>query len=73
MMKKIHEICGLLFFSTELAITDDDKVYAIDYVNEICDMRMQSKHIDGIPDDIVKRIAEKIVRYLELALDNTNN
>jgi hypothetical protein len=72
-MKKIHEICGLLFFSTELAITDNDKIYAIDYVNEICDMRMQSKHRDGIPDDIVKKIAEKMVRYLELSIDHINN
>ena len=64
-MKKIHDICELDFFSTELAITDQDRVYAIDYVNEICDMRLQSKHKDGIPDDIVNTIAEEIIRHCE--------
>jgi hypothetical protein len=65
MIMKIHDICELNFFSTELAITDQDRLYAIDYVNEICDMRLQSLHKDGIPDDIVKTIAEEIIKYLE--------
>jgi hypothetical protein len=64
MMKKIHNICRLNFFSTELAITGENNIYAIDYVNEICDMRLQSKHCDGIPDDIVKYIAERIVKHI---------
>ena len=73
MMRKIYEICRLNFFSTELAMTDEKKIYAIDYVNEICDMRLKSKHIDGIPDEIVKRIAEEIVRYLELSITKSVN
>jgi len=65
MMNIIHNICGLNFFSTELTITAENNIFAIDYVNEICDMRLQSKFIDGIPDDIVKNIAEIIVKYLK--------
>ena len=68
-MQRIYNICGLNFFSTELAITTDKKVYAIDYVNEICDMRLQSKYADGIPDEVVKNIAEEIVGYLKRLLD----
>jgi len=68
-LKRMHDICGLQFFSTELAITEDNSIYAIDYVNEICDMRLQSKYYDGIPDDVVKNIAEKIVEYLERHLN----
>jgi hypothetical protein len=64
MMFNIHELCGLNFFSTEFAITDKNKVYAIDYVNEICDMRLNSKYIDGVPDEIVKNIAEKLIGYI---------
>ena len=64
-MKKIHDICRLNFFSTELTITGENNIYAIDYINEICDMRIQSKYIDGIPDEIVKNIAEKIVNHLK--------
>jgi len=26
---------------------------AVDYVNEICDMRHQSRHPDGVPDRLI--------------------
>ena len=70
MMNRIYEICGLNFFSTELAITEENKIVAVDYVNEICDMRLQSKYFDGVPDEIVRLIAEEIVTYIQVRLQN---
>jgi hypothetical protein len=60
--KKIHSVCRLDFFSTEIALTPAEKFVVIDYVNEVCDMRLQSKHTDGVPDDIVQRIAAGIAK-----------
>jgi len=58
---KIHEVSDLEFFSTEIAITPNREFIVIDYVNEMCDMRLKSKHFDGVPDNIVEAIASKIV------------
>jgi hypothetical protein len=69
-MKKIHVICGLNFFSSELTITKENKIYVIDYINEICDMRLQSKYFDGVPDEIVRIIAAEIVEYLMCCASN---
>lgn len=49
----IQRICRLDFFSTEIALTLNGRFVAVDYVNEICDMRHQSKHPDGVPDRLI--------------------
>lgn len=72
-MHRIHHICKLHFFSTELAITESNKIYAIDYVNEICDMRLKSTYPDGVPDEIVEQIAEKIVAHIYISITDNNN
>jgi glutathione synthase/RimK-type ligase-like ATP-grasp enzyme len=54
----IREICGLDFFSTEIAVSAAKRFVVVDYVNEMCDMRLQSIHADGVPDCIVSRIAD---------------
>jgi len=59
--RRIYEVCQLDFFSTEIALTTDQRLIAVDYVNEMCDMRLQSRYRDGVPDDIVERIAALIV------------
>jgi hypothetical protein len=59
--RKIREICKLDFFSTEIAITSEKRFVAVDYVNEICDMRLQSQHVDGVPDVVVQAICRTIV------------
>lgn len=59
-VKKIHEVSGLEFFSTEIAFTPEGEFVVIDYVNEMCDMRLKSKHFDGVPDNIVKAITRQI-------------
>ena len=39
------------------------RLVVIDYVNEICDMRLRSIHADGVPDAVVARIADRIAAY----------
>jgi hypothetical protein len=65
----IQQICGLDFFSTEIAMTPNDKFVVVDYVNEMCDMRLRSSHSDGVPDQIVLSVADALV---ELALSPRN-
>ena len=66
--RRIHEVCGLDFFSTEIALTPERKFVVVDYVNEICDMRPQSNHINGVPDETVSRISERIARHLRISV-----
>jgi glutathione synthase/RimK-type ligase-like ATP-grasp enzyme len=60
MTNAIAEVCGLNFFSTEIAVTPEHRCVVVDYVNEICDMRLQSLHPDGVPDSIATKICEII-------------
>jgi len=57
--KKIGSITQLDFFSTEIVLTENDKFIAIDYVNDQCDLRFQSGHLDGVPDVLISRIINK--------------
>jgi glutathione synthase/RimK-type ligase-like ATP-grasp enzyme len=60
----IREICGLEFFSTEIALTPGHSFIVVDYVNEMCDMRLKSRHDDGVPDAIVRGIALSLAEFL---------
>ncbi|MCU0643208.1 MAG: hypothetical protein MUC94_03020 [bacterium] len=62
-VEKISKIIQLNFFSTEIALSQNGKFVVIDYVNEICDMRLKSFHRDGVPDEIVHKIVNHIVDY----------
>lgn len=62
---KIAQISGLDFFSAEIALTSDDKFVVVDYVNEVCDMRLQSQHEDGVPDRLVHDIVAVIVAFVQ--------
>ncbi|MBI4548486.1 MAG: hypothetical protein HY707_10920 [Ignavibacteriae bacterium] len=64
-MKTIQQICKLDFFSSEIALTAEGKFVVVDYVNEICDMRLQSKYRNGAPDNVVHRIAQLIAQEVE--------
>lgn len=61
--KKIAELTSLDFFSTEIVLTERDNFLLIDYVNDQCDMRIKSRHYDGIPDDIVHNIISNMLRF----------
>jgi hypothetical protein len=57
-------ISGLRFFSTEIVRDVRGRFVAVDYVNETCDMRLGSRHPDGVPDAVVRRIASRIASYV---------
>ncbi len=63
---RIHDACQLDFFSTELVVTPEQKIVAVDYVNEMCDMRLQSLHPDGVPDSVVSQISQMLVRFVRM-------
>lgn len=62
-IRRIQEVCELDFFSTEFAYATAGEFVAIDYVNEICDMRPQSKFSNGVPDRVVTAISIGLVRF----------
>jgi hypothetical protein len=64
MTSSIAALCGLTLFSTEIAVTSDNRFIVVDYVNDPIDLRLQSKAFDGVPDHIVKGIAEGLVRFI---------
>ncbi len=63
-ISKIARISGLDFFSAEIALTGDDRFVVVDYVNDVCDMRLQSQHEDGVPDHLVHAIVATIVNFV---------
>ena len=71
MMRTIQSVCKLDFFSSEVALAPDGRMVVIDYVNEICDMRLQSKHADGVPDTIVRKIAAVLVANVKTTLNGS--
>jgi hypothetical protein len=58
--RRIASICGLDWFSTEIALTLAEFV-VVDYVNDEIDTRVQSKAVDGVPDEILDDIAKHLV------------
>jgi hypothetical protein len=62
--KTIANITELDFFSTEVVLTPDKRFVVIDYVNDQCDMRIKSKHVDGVPDIVVQQIVNNLLRTI---------
>ncbi|MBI2618659.1 MAG: hypothetical protein HYW57_01090 [Ignavibacteriales bacterium] len=67
MTQKIRSVCRLDFFSTELVYTYQEKFVVVDYVNEICDMRFQSSHRDGVPDEAVQIVIRTLLDFVKSA------
>jgi len=61
----IARLCGLDLFSTEISLTPNCLFVIIDYVNDQIDLRLQSKTMDGVPDEIVHDIVESLVELVE--------
>ena len=60
--RTIVHVCRLDLFSTEIAQRADDGIFvSVDYVNDPIDLRLQSDAADGVPDQAVRMIAERIV------------
>ena len=62
-VRAIARVSRLRFFSTEVARDVRGRLVVVDYVNEICDMRLRSVHPDGVPDAVVARIADRIAAH----------
>ena len=62
-VRDIARVSKLRFFSTEVARDVRGRLLVVDYVNEICDMRLRSGHPDGVPDAVVGRIAGRIAAH----------
>jgi glutathione synthase/RimK-type ligase-like ATP-grasp enzyme len=62
--RKIAEVCGLNMFSTEIAQTGASLFVAVDYVNDQIDLRLKSNTYDGVPDEIVRDIAERLAELV---------
>jgi hypothetical protein len=45
-------------------LTVDGRFVVIDYVNDICDMRLQSLYADGVPDFLVEGMIASIVDFI---------
>lgn len=58
--QRLARLTQLDYFSTEIALTKDHKFVLIDYVNDQCDMRLKSNHVDGIPDEVVTEFIESM-------------
>jgi hypothetical protein len=56
----VAAMCKLQLFSTEIALAVEGTFQVVDYVNDPLDLRLQSDTPEGVPDDIVRFIAEKL-------------
>jgi len=59
--QRIASICGLDWFTTEIAVTESGRFVSVDYVNDQIDLRLQSKAMDGVPDQIIERLSAQLV------------
>jgi hypothetical protein len=66
--RAIAGVCGLRFFSSEIARTADGRFLVVDYVNETPDLRPWSVYPDGVPDRLVEEIACGVVRWIDASL-----
>ena len=63
-VRGVAAVSRLRFFSTEIVRDVRGRLVSVDYVNENCDMRLRSKHPDGVPDALVGKVASRIAAYV---------
>ncbi len=63
-ISRIYSACKLEFFSSEIAKAKDGRYVAVDYVNEICDMRSQHHHYDGVPNSVITKIQRQLAHFI---------
>src|SRR6476661_6493818 len=61
--QRIASLCKLDWFSTEIALTLEQFV-VVDYVNDGIDTRIQSKAVDGVPDEVIQGITSQLVKLV---------
>ncbi len=62
--RHIADIAHLELFSTEIALTEDGHFIAVDYVNDPCDLRLQSKAPEAVPDGVVRGVADALAKWV---------
>ena len=67
---RIASVCKLVFFSTEISFSSEQKWVVIDYVNDQIDMRLQSKALDGVPDDIVNQVCLHLAEMIKVTIND---
>lgn len=63
--KRIASICGLDWFTTEIAVTTFGQFVSVDYVNDQIDLRLQSSAVDGAPDIIIEKLTTQLVAMVK--------
>jgi hypothetical protein len=61
-VRKIAQLAGIEFFSTEIAFTAGGDFVAVDYLNDECDTHPKSYWPSGVPDELVRRVAWLMVQ-----------
>jgi hypothetical protein len=59
--KDIGRVARVKFFSTEIALNEDGRFLAVDYVNTGPDMHPKSFWPTGVPDEVVRHVAWSLV------------
>ena len=72
-VRVIARLTELDFFSCEVALDRTGRYVVVDYVNTPCDMRLQSKYANAVPDIIVQQIIEIITTYVRQQLTTRIN
>ncbi|MCI0439930.1 MAG: hypothetical protein L0177_12480 [Chloroflexi bacterium] len=62
-VKDIAKVSKINFFSTEIALCEDNRFLAIDYLNTECDMSVKSFWPTGVPDELVRHVAWTLVDH----------
>ncbi len=63
--QQIAGLCGLNLFSTEIALDQNNLWQVCDYVNEPCDFRLKSTAANGVPDEVVAAICDRIAGWVK--------
>jgi len=63
--QRIASLCKLEWFSTEIALTLEEFI-VVDYVNDGIDTRIQSKAVDGVPDEVMQKVTKQLVELVAL-------
>lgn len=69
-LKPLYSIIGLIariskmdLFTTEIAVDEDGQLVAVDFVNEMPDLRCQAQHVDGVPDSVLEQMALILIEH----------
>ena len=69
--KRIASICGLDWFTTEIAVTAAGRFVSVDYVNDQIDLRLQSAAMDGAPNLIIEKLVTRLVEMANHRYDHS--